>query len=160
MKPECAARLLLGYRARDEHVARRGADAFSHPIGHAHREHVPGRRGEGDERSNECRQAIPEKHERLLARRAIGDVARGELQHARDGVGHSFDEADERRRRSERRAFFAPLNDGVHLLPGIDLDGFVSEVVRVAPAVQVITPLYREPIGFDVESRRGYLMSG
>jgi L-ascorbate metabolism protein UlaG (beta-lactamase superfamily) len=57
-------------------------------------------------------------------------------------------------------AFFAPLDEGVHLLPGIDLEGFVSEVVRAAPSVQVITPLYQEPIGFDVASRRGYLMSG
>jgi L-ascorbate metabolism protein UlaG (beta-lactamase superfamily) len=57
-------------------------------------------------------------------------------------------------------AFFAPLDEGVHLLPGIDLEGFVSEVARVAPGLQVITPLYQEAIGFDVASRRGYLMSG
>lgn len=57
-------------------------------------------------------------------------------------------------------AFFAPLDAGVHLLPGIDLEGFVSDVARASPACQVITPFYEESIAFDPASRRGYLMSG
>jgi L-ascorbate metabolism protein UlaG (beta-lactamase superfamily) len=54
-------------------------------------------------------------------------------------------------------AFFAPLERGVHLLPGIDLDGFVSEVGRVAPRSQVITPSYQETLWFDAVDRRGFL---
>ena len=41
-------------------------------------------------------------------------------------------------------AFFAPLERGVHLLPGVDLDGFVSEVGVRAPEARVITPGYTE----------------
>jgi L-ascorbate metabolism protein UlaG (beta-lactamase superfamily) len=54
-------------------------------------------------------------------------------------------------------AFFAPLDEGVRLLPGIDLEGFVSEVDRAAARVQVITPSYRETVWFDADDRRGYL---
>lgn len=43
-------------------------------------------------------------------------------------------------------AFFAPLERGLHLLPGIDLEGFVSEVFTRVPDVAVITPDYEEPI--------------
>lgn len=41
-------------------------------------------------------------------------------------------------------AFFAPLDGGVHLLPGIDLDGFVSEARLHAPSARVVTPDYDE----------------
>ncbi len=41
-------------------------------------------------------------------------------------------------------AFFAPLERGVHLLPGVDLDGFVSEIGVLAPEARVITPGYTE----------------
>ena len=43
-------------------------------------------------------------------------------------------------------AFFAPLDWGVHLLPNVDLDGFVSEVSRVAPSARVVTPGYEETL--------------
>jgi L-ascorbate metabolism protein UlaG (beta-lactamase superfamily) len=39
-------------------------------------------------------------------------------------------------------SFFTPLDDGVRLLPGIDLDGFVSEARRVAPQARVVLPDY------------------
>ena len=39
-------------------------------------------------------------------------------------------------------AFFAPLEEGVRLLPGIDLGGFVRELGRVSPDSRVITPTY------------------
>jgi L-ascorbate metabolism protein UlaG (beta-lactamase superfamily) len=54
-------------------------------------------------------------------------------------------------------AFFAPLDEGVHLLPGIDLDGFVAEVKDANPRARVITPLYDEPIWCDGPSRSAYL---
>jgi L-ascorbate metabolism protein UlaG (beta-lactamase superfamily) len=41
-------------------------------------------------------------------------------------------------------AFFAPLGWGVHLLPNIDLDGFVTEAHRFAPRARVVTPDYGE----------------
>jgi L-ascorbate metabolism protein UlaG (beta-lactamase superfamily) len=41
-------------------------------------------------------------------------------------------------------SFFGPRGDAVHLLPGIDLDGFVSDARRLAPAAAVITPGYDE----------------
>ena len=43
-------------------------------------------------------------------------------------------------------AFFAPLDRGLHLLPGIDLDGFVSEVRAHAPRAQVAFSDYGEPL--------------
>jgi L-ascorbate metabolism protein UlaG (beta-lactamase superfamily) len=43
-------------------------------------------------------------------------------------------------------AFFAPLERGVHLLPGIDLAGFASEVRMLAPRASVIMPDYGEPV--------------
>ena len=43
-------------------------------------------------------------------------------------------------------AFFAPLDRGVHLLPGIDLDGFVREVQSRVSAARVITTAYDEVI--------------
>jgi L-ascorbate metabolism protein UlaG (beta-lactamase superfamily) len=43
-------------------------------------------------------------------------------------------------------AFFAPLDHGVHLLPGIDLDGFTREVAAERPSSAIITPFYGETI--------------
>jgi L-ascorbate metabolism protein UlaG (beta-lactamase superfamily) len=43
-------------------------------------------------------------------------------------------------------AFFAPLDRGVHLLPKIDLDGFVSEAKSLAPRARVVTPSYFEAL--------------
>jgi L-ascorbate metabolism protein UlaG (beta-lactamase superfamily) len=43
-------------------------------------------------------------------------------------------------------AFFAPLEEGVRLLPGIDLPGFVAEARRLAPRARVITPAYDESL--------------
>ena len=43
-------------------------------------------------------------------------------------------------------AFFAPLERGVHLIPGIDLDGFVDEARRFAPRARIVTPDYDEPL--------------
>jgi L-ascorbate metabolism protein UlaG (beta-lactamase superfamily) len=54
-------------------------------------------------------------------------------------------------------AFFAPLDAGVHLLPRIDLQGFVTEVGRAAPNAQVITPGYDETMWFDRPAGRALL---
>ena len=43
-------------------------------------------------------------------------------------------------------AFFAPLRWGVHLLPNVDLDGFVAEARRFAPSARVVTPDYGEAL--------------
>lgn len=43
-------------------------------------------------------------------------------------------------------AFFAPLEAGVHLLPGIDLDGFASAVRTHAPRAQIAWRTYGEPV--------------
>lgn len=43
-------------------------------------------------------------------------------------------------------AFFAPLEAGVHLLPGIDLEGFTSEVRRHAPDARIAWRGYGEAI--------------
>lgn len=50
-------------------------------------------------------------------------------------------------------AFFAPLDDGVHLLPGIDLDGFVAEARARAPAATVATPDYGETLAVSLDAR-------
>jgi L-ascorbate metabolism protein UlaG (beta-lactamase superfamily) len=55
-------------------------------------------------------------------------------------------------------AFFAPLEQGVHLLPGIDLDGFVSEVRLRAPGATVLTPAYEEPIAIPPNDARGAVL--
>jgi L-ascorbate metabolism protein UlaG (beta-lactamase superfamily) len=41
-------------------------------------------------------------------------------------------------------AFFAPLERGVHLLPGIDLPGFLEECATYAPEATRLTPDYHE----------------
>ncbi len=55
-------------------------------------------------------------------------------------------------------AFFAPLERGLHLLPGIDLEGFVSEVFTRAPEATVITPDYEEPICVPAGDARGSVL--
>jgi L-ascorbate metabolism protein UlaG (beta-lactamase superfamily) len=56
-------------------------------------------------------------------------------------------------------AFFAPLERGLHLLPGIDLEGFVSEVFARVPDATVITPDYEEPICIPQEDARGSVLA-
>jgi L-ascorbate metabolism protein UlaG (beta-lactamase superfamily) len=56
-------------------------------------------------------------------------------------------------------AFFAPLERGLHLLPGIDLDGFVSEVRLRAPDATVITPDYLEKIRVPPKDARGAVLA-
>ena len=53
-------------------------------------------------------------------------------------------------------AFFAPLAEGVRLLPGVDMAGFVAEVRRVSPEVQIVAPLYDEVMGIDGPARRAF----
>ena len=55
-------------------------------------------------------------------------------------------------------AFFAPLEGGVHLLPGIDVEGFVSEVFQRTTATSVITPDYEEPICVPSNDARGAVL--
>lgn len=50
-------------------------------------------------------------------------------------------------------AFFAPLDGGVHLLPGIDVDGFVAEARAQAPAAAVVTPDYDERLAVPASAR-------
>jgi hypothetical protein len=56
-------------------------------------------------------------------------------------------------------AFFAPIERGLHLLPGIDLEGFVSEVFLRAPEASVITPDYEEPICVPAADARGAVLA-
>lgn len=56
-------------------------------------------------------------------------------------------------------AFFAPLERGLHLLPGIDLEGFVSEVHTRASDAAVITPDYEEPICVPAGDARGSVLA-
>jgi L-ascorbate metabolism protein UlaG (beta-lactamase superfamily) len=44
-------------------------------------------------------------------------------------------------------AFFSPLSAGVHLLPRIDLDGFVRDARSAAPDARIVTPDYFEVLG-------------
>lgn len=50
-------------------------------------------------------------------------------------------------------AFFAPLSKGVHLLPKIDVEGFVSEVHLRSREAAVITPDYLEAIAVPKDAR-------
>lgn len=52
-------------------------------------------------------------------------------------------------------AFFGPLERGVRLLPGIDLDRFAAEVRRLAPGTTVVTPDFEEPIVVPAGDARG-----
>jgi L-ascorbate metabolism protein UlaG (beta-lactamase superfamily) len=56
-------------------------------------------------------------------------------------------------------AFFAPLEKGLHLLPGIDVEGFVSEVFLRSPGASVITPDYEEPICVPPNDARGAVLT-
>lgn len=56
-------------------------------------------------------------------------------------------------------AFFAPLERGLHLLPGIDLDGFVSEVQLRAPDATIVTPDYLEKICVPPKDARGAVLA-
>ena len=56
-------------------------------------------------------------------------------------------------------AFFAPLERGLHLLPGIDVEGFVSEVFTRVPDAAVITPDYEEPICVPPGDARGSVLA-
>jgi L-ascorbate metabolism protein UlaG (beta-lactamase superfamily) len=49
-------------------------------------------------------------------------------------------------------AFFAPLDRGLHLLPGVDLDGFVSEARSLAPRARLVTPGYFEALAVHAGS--------
>lgn len=55
-------------------------------------------------------------------------------------------------------AFFAPLEEGVHLLPGIDLPGFGAEVARVAPEARFLTPTYDDvaALPWEGDIREGF----
>ena len=56
-------------------------------------------------------------------------------------------------------AFFGPLDDGVHLLPRIDLAGFASEARYCAPKATLITPDYFEPICVPPDDARGSVIA-
>jgi hypothetical protein len=43
-------------------------------------------------------------------------------------------------------AFFGPLSRGVHLLPRIDLPGFVRDARAAGPDATIITPAYFEEL--------------
>ena len=55
-------------------------------------------------------------------------------------------------------AFFAPLERGLHLLPGIDLEGFVRDARSRAPKATVITPDYLETICVAEGDARGAVL--
>ncbi|MFO0666576.1 MAG: MBL fold metallo-hydrolase [Polyangiaceae bacterium] len=57
-------------------------------------------------------------------------------------------------------AFFAPLSEGQRLLPGIDLEGFISEAMRVAPSAGVISPGYRDYIAIPDHAAREAVLEG
>ncbi len=54
-------------------------------------------------------------------------------------------------------AFFAPLDGGLHLLPGIDLDGFVAETRMHAATATVVTPGYDEVLAIPADARAAAL---
>lgn len=55
-------------------------------------------------------------------------------------------------------AFFAPLDEGVRLLPGIDLEGFVSETHRLTRTATVITPAYDEILAVPARDARSAVL--
>lgn len=57
-------------------------------------------------------------------------------------------------------AFFAPLSRGVHLLPGIDLPGFLSEVGVLSPKSTRVTLDYRETLSIPRGEARGAAIVG
>ncbi|MEO6420787.1 MAG: hypothetical protein ABIP39_15350, partial [Polyangiaceae bacterium] len=52
---------------------------------------------------------------------------------------------------------FAPLERGLHLLPGIDVDGFLREVRDLDPKATRVTPDYGEDLVVPGEDARGGL---
>jgi L-ascorbate metabolism protein UlaG (beta-lactamase superfamily) len=48
-------------------------------------------------------------------------------------------------------AFFAPLEAGVRLLPGIDLAGFAAEAAREAPTARILTPTYDDVLALPAD---------
>jgi len=50
-------------------------------------------------------------------------------------------------------AFFGPLDGDLRLLPGIDLDGFVSDARGHAPSATIVTPAYDEPLAIPADAR-------
>ncbi len=52
-------------------------------------------------------------------------------------------------------AFFAPLEAGLHLLPGIDLPGFAAEARALAPGATLVTPAYDEVLAVPPGDARG-----
>lgn len=57
-------------------------------------------------------------------------------------------------------AFFAPLSRGVHLLPGIDLSGFLSECGVYAPRATCVTVDYEEGLSIPRGDARGAVVLG
>jgi L-ascorbate metabolism protein UlaG (beta-lactamase superfamily) len=55
-------------------------------------------------------------------------------------------------------AFFGPMDGGVRLLPGIDLDGFVAEARRRVPAARVVTPDYDEVLAIPARADEAALL--
>jgi hypothetical protein len=43
-------------------------------------------------------------------------------------------------------AFFAPLEEGLRLLPTVDLAGFFAEAARLRPRARILSPHYRDAI--------------
>ncbi len=56
-------------------------------------------------------------------------------------------------------AFFAPLARGVHLLPGIDLEGFLAEARLHAPQATRITLGYGETLSVPLGDARGAVLA-
>jgi len=55
-------------------------------------------------------------------------------------------------------AFFSPLSEGVHLLPGIDLSGFLSESATYAPKATRVTMDYHEALSVPRGAARGAVL--
>ncbi len=52
-------------------------------------------------------------------------------------------------------AFFAPLEEGLRLLPGVDLPGFCAEARGLAPLATLVTPAYDEVLAVPADDARG-----
>ena len=46
--------------------------------------------------------------------------------------------------------FFSPLEDGLKLLPGINLNGFFGETASAAPRAQIVMPDFNEGVRFPL----------
>lgn len=56
-------------------------------------------------------------------------------------------------------AFFSPVDDGVYLLPRIDVDGFLRDCAIYAPRATALTPLYHETICVPAGDARGSFLA-